>query len=86
MESPTSSYDLLLTNDQLLPTYYLLLTTYYEQLLPFLNKTPLRANLPTEAGPGSSWLAPSGDGDRCGHQAVTTALTLTPTPNPNSNP
>ena len=49
---------------------------FYEQLLPYLNKIPLRANLPSEAGPGSSWLAPNGDGDRCGHQAVTMAAVV----------
>ena len=26
---------------------------FYEQLLPYLNKIPLRANLPSEARPGS---------------------------------
>ena len=48
----------------------------YHQLLPYLNKRPLRANLPAESGAGAHWLSPTadgGDGDRCGHRAASLA-------------
>ena len=48
----------------------------YHQLLPYLNKRPLRANLPAEGGAGAHWLSPTadgGDGDRCGHRAASLA-------------
>ena len=48
----------------------------YHQLLPFLNKRPLRANRPAEAGAGAHWLQPGGDGDRCGHEAATLAAVV----------
>ena len=45
---------------------------FYEQLLPFLNKRPTRANLPSEYGPGSCWLGQGlGSGLRLGLGTLT---------------